>query len=89
MPDRRRSGVEAKLDKWRQFPLFDDAIELLQSLPRHKNVYGRIPVRDENKEIISYETHSANFVFPKKVVSKKDGIIEYFRVNYIRDGWKT
>ncbi len=23
------------------------------------------------------------------MVSKKDGIIEYFRVNYIRDGWKT
>ena len=82
-------GWKPKWDKWRQVPLFDDAIELLKSMPKHKNVFGRVPVRDENKEIIRYETYSANFVFPKKEVNKKDGTIEYYRVNYIYDGWKT
>ena len=52
-------GWKPKWDKWRQVPLFDDLIELLKSMPKHKNVFGRVPVRDENKEIINYEIHSA------------------------------
>jgi hypothetical protein len=51
-------------------PLFDDSIELLEYLPRKEKVYGTVPVRDENKEIIGQEFYPANFVFPKKVVDR-------------------
>ena len=79
-------GWKPKWDKWRQVPLFDDAIELLKCMPRHKKAYGTVPVRDEKKKIIGHEIYPANFVFPKKTVNKKDGIIEYHRDNYIRGG---
>ena len=59
-------GWKLKWDKWRQVPLFDDAIELLEYLPRQEKVYGTVPDRDENNEIIGHEIYPANFVFPKK-----------------------
>ena len=82
-------GWKPKWDKWRQVPLFDDAIELLEYLPRQEKVYGTVPVRDENKEIIGHDFYPANFVFPKKVVDGKSGKSGYCRVNCIRNGWES
>ncbi len=82
-------GWKPKWDKWRQVPLFDDAIKLLEYLPRQEKVYGTVPVRDENKEIIGHELYPANFVFPKKVVDGKSGRVGYCRVDGIRNGWES
>ena len=65
-------GWKPKWDKWRQVPLFDDAVELLEYLPRQEKVYGTVPVRDENKEIIGHKIYPANFVFPQKVVDGEE-----------------
>jgi len=82
-------GWKPKWDKLRQVPLFDEAIELLEYLPRQEKVYGTVPVRDENKEIIRYDFYPANFVFPIKVVDGKSGKVGYCRVNCIRNGWES
>ena len=82
-------GWKPKWDKWRQVLLFDDAVELLEYLPRQEKVYGTVPVRDENKEIIGHKIYPANFVFPKKVVDGKSGKVGYCRVNCIRNGWEA
>ena len=82
-------GWKPKWDKWRQVPLFDDAIELLEYLPRQEKVYGMIPDRDENNEIVGHKIYPANFVFPKKVVDGKSGKVGYCRVNCIRNGWES
>ena len=58
-------------------------------MPKLEDVYGKISVRNEKKEIIRQEIYPANFVFPKIMVKKKDGIIEYYRVDDISGGWKT
>ena len=58
-------------------------------MPKLEDVYGKISVRNEKKEIIRQEIYPANFVFPKIMVNKKDGIIEYYRVDDISGGWKT
>ena len=58
-------------------------------MPKLEDVYGKISVRNEKKEIIGQEIYPANFVFPKIMVKKKDGIIEYYRVDDISGGWKT
>jgi len=58
-------------------------------MPKLEDVCGKISVRNEKKEIIGQEIYPANFVFPKIMVKKKDGIIEYYRVDDISGGWKT
>jgi integrase len=82
-------GWKPKWGKLRQIPLFDEAIELLECLPRQQEVYGTVPVRDENKEIIRYDFYPANFVFPIKVVDGKSGKVGYCRVNCIGNGWES
>jgi integrase len=82
-------GWKPKWGKLRQVPLFDEAIELLERMPRQDKVYGTVPVRDENKEIIRYDFYPANFVFPIKVVDGKSGKVGYCRVNCIRNGWES
>ena len=82
-------GWKPKWGKLRQVPLFDEAIELLECLPRQQEVYGTVPVRDGNKEIIRYDFYPANFVFPKKVVDGKSGKVGYCRVNCIGNGWES
>ena len=59
-------GWKPKWNKWRQVSLFDDAIELLEYLPRREKAYGTVPDHDENNEIIGHEIYPAYFVFPKK-----------------------
>ena len=58
-------------------------------MPRQQEVYGTVPVLDENKEIIRYDFYPANFVFLKKVVDGKTGKVGYCRVNRINDEWKS
>ena len=58
-------------------------------MPRQQEVYGTVPVLDENKEIIRYDFYPANFVFLKKVVDRKTGKVGYCRVNRINDEWKS
>jgi len=82
-------GWKPKWGKLRQVPLFDEAIELLESLPRQQEVYGTVPVRDENKEIIRYDFYPANFVFPKKVVDGKSGKVGYCRSDDVHYGWES
>jgi integrase len=82
-------GWKPKWGKLRQVPLFDEAIELLECLPRQQEVYGTVPVRDGNKEIIRYDFYPANFVFPIKVVDGKSGKVGYCRVNCIGNGWES
>ena len=82
-------GWKPKWGKLRQVPLFDEAIELLERLPRQQEVYDTVPVRDENKEIIRYDFYPANFVFPIKVVDGKSGKVGYCRVNCIGNGWES
>jgi integrase len=82
-------GWKPKWGKLRQVPLFDEAIELLECLPRQQEVYGTVPVRDGNKEIIRYDFYPTNFVFPIKVVDGKSGKVGYCRVNCIGNGWES
>jgi hypothetical protein len=82
-------GWKPKWDKSRPVPLFDDAIELLESLPRRGEVYGTVPDRDESSKIVGHKNYPANFVFPKKVVDGKSDKIGYCWVDRINDGWEA
>ncbi len=82
-------GWKPKWDKWRQVPLFDDAIELLGYLPKREEVYGTVPDRDESRKIVSHKNYPANFVFPKKVVDGKSGRVGYCRVNCVHNEWES
>ena len=82
-------GWKPKWDKCRQVPLFDEAIELLEYLPRQEEVYGTVPDRGENSVIVGHKIYHANFVFPRKVVDGKSGKFGYCRVNCIRNGWES
>ena len=58
-------------------------------MPRQQEVYGTVPVLDENKEILRYDFYPANFVFPKIVVDSKSGKVGYYRADRINDEWKS
>ena len=45
-------------------------------MPKLEDVYDKISVRNKKKEIIGQVIYPDNFVFPKIMVKKKDGIIK-------------
>ncbi len=90
-PTKHELGWSPKWKKKRDVILFQEALDILKSLPRVKS-NGKVSVRDEKGKIIETKTYPANFVFPKKETKKlPDGSkeIAYTRLDSIKRSWAS
>lgn len=89
-PTRFGLGWKPKRDKYREVPLFPEALAVLQRMPHHETV-GKVPVRDEQGRIVNHTSHAAHFVFPRQVVRRINGVrhVSYERVDSVKNSWGT
>ena len=90
-PTKYGLGWSPKWGQNRQIILFQEALDILRSMPK-VNTIGKVPIRNSNEEIIGHETHPANFVFPKKEIRKMlDGnkTISYSRIDSLKRSWSS
>jgi hypothetical protein len=88
-PTKSGLGWRPKWNKSRDVILFQEALDILGSMPKLKT-YGKISKRDEKGKVFESKTYSANFVFPKKETKKlPDGSKEivYTRLDSVKKSW--
>lgn len=90
-PTKDELGWGPKWNKTRVVSLLPEAIHILSLMPRIETI-GHELIRDENGKVVERKPHPANFVFPKKVVEKKDRdipMVRYERLDCIKHSWST
>jgi integrase len=77
-PTRFKLGWSPKNHKTRRVILLPQALQILESMPKHKKVYGFVPVRNEEGKIVDHNKYKADFVFPKREkIKSPNGKIDY------------
>ena len=90
-PTKHELGWSPKWKKKRDVILFQEALDILKSMPRVKS-FGKVSLRDEKGKIVETNIYPANFIFPKKETKKlPDGSKEvvYTRLDSIKKSWRS